>query len=175
MTLIKFAALALAVLATNVTPVFSDEPQSDDATKMKGVWIAEKVTSSGRTVPADKFPFELHFENAKLIFKFVGEINGKDRVHEITIDPTKTPKTIDITRKIRDTEETVRGIYKFDGNKLMICSLRGPDRKPSPDRPTTFDSSKTVKSDLLVLKLKPDDAAEAKSLKDATEPTDEGG
>lgn len=130
-------------------------PEPNPMSKLEGVWIAEKVTSSGEVVPKEKFPFELHFEKDKLIFRFVAPSLGKDRVHEIVVDETKTPATIDITREIRGKKETVYGIYKFEGDRLLICSLRDSNRQPSDERPTTFDSSNEVRSDLLVLARKP--------------------
>ena len=51
-----------------------------------GVWIAENVTTAGEVVPKEKFPFELHFENDKLIYRFVAPSSGKDRFHEIVFD-----------------------------------------------------------------------------------------
>jgi hypothetical protein len=62
---------------------------------------------------------------------------------------------MDITREIRGKDATVRGIYKFEDGKLIVCSLRGPDRQPSSERPKTFESSRAVLSDLMVLKPKP--------------------
>lgn len=147
------AALILLFVATD-TSLSADTPEPDDAAKMNGVWIAEKVTFAGREVPSAKFPFELHFEKSKLTFKFVGKTTGKDRVHEIVLDSSKTPSTIDITREIRGKKVTVRAIYKFDDGKLLICSLRGPDRQPSSERPKTFESSRAVTSDLMILKPK---------------------
>lgn len=154
---IKYLATFAMLFFATVCPVNADQPEPDDAIKMHGVWIAEKVLFAGREVPPAKFPFELHFEKSKLTFKFVGKKSGKDRVHNIVLDSSKTPATIDITREIRDGEVTVRGIYRFDDGKLMICSLRGPDRQPSSERPKTFASSKTVTSDLLILKRKPEE------------------
>jgi hypothetical protein len=76
----KHLATLILLLLTAVCSVNADEPEPDDATKMHGVWIAEKVTSAGQEVPAAKFPFELHFDDSKLIFKFFGKTTGKDRI-----------------------------------------------------------------------------------------------
>jgi len=170
MNILKCISLTIAILATTAVSALSEEVFPDDATKMEGVWVAEKVTFSGREVPPKKFPFELHFGDAKLTFKFVGDTTGKDRIHEIVIDPTKGPSTIDIMREIGGKKETVLGIYKFEEGKLMICSLRGADRKPSAKRPTNFASDESVSSDLLVLKRKPD--AEPERAPDATRKTE---
>jgi uncharacterized protein (TIGR03067 family) len=131
------------------------EPQSDELAKLEGVWVAEQVLSSGTKVPQDKFPFELHFEENRLTFKFVGAAEGKDRVHEISVDASTEPFKMDITRSIRDKKMTVHAIYKFDGARLVICSLRGADGQPANERPISFDSSSTVRSELLTLNRKP--------------------
>lgn len=91
-----------------------------------------------------------------MTFKFVGDTKkGNDRVHEISVDASKSPATIDMTRTVRDKKSTVLGICKSERDKLFICSLRGDDGNPSTDRPKTFGSSSDVKSELLILKRKP--------------------
>ena len=152
----------MLILSTAIVFVMSglrgDEPR-DAKNKLQGVWVAERVTSSGNTVPAEKFPFELHFERSQLVFKFTGPVaGGKDLIHEIVVDDTKDPATIDIAREIRGKKETVHGIYKLDDGRLWICSLRDANGQPSSDRPSNFESSPTVKSDLLILTPKPKDA-----------------
>ncbi len=148
--------IAVAVLAIPTSPLLAQNPKPISSESMVGVWVAEKVLSSGREVPKEKFPFELHFTKSQLTFKFVGDSKGKDRVHDISMDVSKNPTTIDMTRTVRDKKMTVYGIYKFEDGKLLICSLRGADGNPSSDRPSTFESSSDVKSELLILKRKPD-------------------
>ena len=135
----------------------ANQPAENSSESMVGVWVAEKVLAGGREVPKEKFPFELHFTEDQLTYKFVGNYQGKDRVHDISIDSSKDPATINITRTVRDKKMTVYGIYKFENGKLLICSLRGEDGNPSSERPATFESSSEVTSDLLILKRKSDD------------------
>jgi len=147
---------ALVLLFAVTGPLMAeDPPEPDDTTKMNGVWVADKVIFAGRRVASKRFPFELHFEKSRLTFKFTGRKNGKDIVYEIDTDSSKTPSTIDITRKVREKTVAVRGIYKFEDSRLVMCSLRGPDRWPSSERPETFESSRSITSELLILKRKP--------------------
>ncbi|MFN0052336.1 MAG: TIGR03067 domain-containing protein [Planctomycetales bacterium] len=139
----------------NIPVRLNEAKLGKDLQNLQGVWVADKVTTAGEVVPKEKFPFELHFEKDSLIFRFVAPSSGKDRVHEIVVDESKTPATIDITREIRGKKVTVYGIYKFEDERLWICSLRDSNRQPSEKRPTTFDSSDEVRSDLLVLTRKP--------------------
>jgi hypothetical protein len=55
----------------------------------------------------------------------------------------------------RDKKMTVYGIFKFENEQLLICSLRGDDGNPSPERPSTFKSGTNNKAELLILKRKP--------------------
>jgi uncharacterized protein (TIGR03067 family) len=128
---------------------------SDASESLLGVWIAEKVLSAGQEVPEEKFPFELHLTESQLTYKFVGGTKGKDRVHDISLDSSKTPAAIDITRTVGAKKMTVRGIYKYEDGRLFICFLRAANENPSEDRPSTFESTSEIKSDLLILKRKP--------------------
>ena len=92
------AGIALSLILSSF--LGADETSRDTKSKLDGVWIAEKVISSGHVVPAAKFPFELHFGNGKLIFRFIGSVKGKDRIHDIVVDNNQTPATIDMTREI---------------------------------------------------------------------------
>jgi uncharacterized protein (TIGR03067 family) len=146
--------LVLATAAISWRPSVGDEPKEDAFAKLKGVWIADEVRSSGTKIAKEKFPFELHFEDEKLIFKFVGAVKGKDRVHDLKLDGNREPFKMDMTRSIRDKESTVYAIYKLDGDRLMILSLRDEKGQPGGERPTSFDSDATAKGELLILKRK---------------------
>jgi uncharacterized protein (TIGR03067 family) len=149
-----FVAFTVVLHAPSL--LLAESPATDSSESVIGVWVAEKVLSSGSQVPAEKFPFELHFTKNQLTFKFVGESSGKDRVHDISLDASKDPARIDITRTVRDKKMTVYGIYKFEDGRLFICSLRGADGNPSGDRPLTFESNSNVRSELMILKRKSD-------------------
>jgi uncharacterized protein (TIGR03067 family) len=147
--------MAIAVVAQPTSLLLAQNPKPNSES-MVGVWVAEKVLSGGKEVPKEKFPFELHFTKSQLTYKFVGDTKGKDRVHDISLDASQNPATIDITRTVRDKKMAVLGIYKFEDGRLFICSLRGADGNPSGDRPATFESNSDVNSDLMILKRKPE-------------------
>jgi uncharacterized protein (TIGR03067 family) len=159
MALIRAVFGVVFVVAMPVSWLLAEEPKAAAKEKLDGVWVAEQVLSAGRAVPSEKFPFELHFAEGQLTFKFVGKNTaGKDRVHDLSVDASKSPATIDITRTVRGKKSTVLGIYKFEDGKLFICSLRDSGGNPSTDRPRTFESSRDIKSELMILKRKRDDA-----------------
>lgn len=128
------------------------EEKTDALDELKGVWVREQVLHAGQEVPPDKFPYQLHFDGNKLIFRFVGEVKGKDRIHDIQVDATKTPAEMSIVRQLDDRKLTVPAIYKIEDGRLMICFFRD-----SNERPTQFESTAEIKSDLLVLKRKDDE------------------
>lgn len=161
MAVLRALTFALIFSASAISLLNAQDQKTEAAVvteapaSLVGVWSAEKVLSSGREVPKEKFPFELHFTPKQLTYKFVGTIQGKDRVHDLSLDPSKTPATIDISRMVGEKRMTVLGIYKVEDERLWICFLRSADGNPSEHRPSTFESSNDVKSDLLILKQKP--------------------
>lgn len=58
-----------------------------------------------------------------------------DRSNEIKIDPTKTPKQIDLTGTTNDGKKkrTILGIYSLEGKVLKLCM-----EDPGKERPTDF-------------------------------------
>ena len=165
----SIAVVAFATILFGSISASGNEQHPDDTSRMKGVWAIEGITSFGLPSSLAWSPAEIQFEDGKMTVMFVGPTVQKDLVHKVTINPKTTPKTIDITRSNGAKKETLRGIYKFDGEKLMICFMRRLDRSPSDERPHTFVSNPTVKSDLLILKHKAisSDKASAKSLDEA--------
>lgn len=55
----------------------------------------------------------------------------------IKIDPSKSPKTLDLTIRIGDRELPPRlGIYKLEGNTLTVCQTIGKAERPTEFRST---------------------------------------
>ncbi len=84
---------------------------------------------------------------------FAGIQGGKDNEAEysFSIDPTKTPKTIDFTLENPAIEAKDRmqfGIYELKDGKLTLCITDGG--KKAEDRPKKFDISD---DGVLLLKL----------------------
>lgn len=65
-------------------------------------------------------------------------ISSKTRVEEATytIDATTSPKQIDIRPKEGDDDRVIKGIFKLENGKLILCLAR-----PGSDRPTKFESN----------------------------------
>jgi len=118
-------ALALAgLLGASTTVRGADEKSADDLKRMEGKW----TSPSG--------------DGGKITYLFKGpklKIETPSRTYEMTIavDATAKPdKTIDF--KIDEAPEdskgkTSKGIYKFDGEKLIFCF------RPEGERPTKYE------------------------------------
>ncbi len=111
--------------------VFADAPK--DLKRLEGTWVLVSGENDGKKVSADALKkSRLTFEGDKHTVK-EGDTIFKG-THKL--EPTKTPKAIDIT----DTEgpfkgKTVLGIYVLDGDEFKICYAL-----PGKDRPEKFSA-----------------------------------
>jgi uncharacterized protein (TIGR03067 family) len=120
-------ALGLVLLApSRSSPIVVDDAKSDQE-KMQGKWKIVHCEQSGQvtTVLAD---VEDTIDGAKWL-------RPKRRTDEyrLKLDPAKNPKWVDLSAD-RLGDQTLKGIYLLDGDKLTICYAYDPD---SP-RPTEF-------------------------------------
>jgi uncharacterized protein (TIGR03067 family) len=65
------------------------------------------------------------------------------------LDPTKSPKEIDVVRKIRGENATFKGIYALDGDKLKL-SLAGTGN----NRPKAFKMGEGIEFAVEMRKVK---------------------
>jgi uncharacterized protein (TIGR03067 family) len=96
--------------------------------KFEATWRFVSIEVEGEPVPEDRFADD------KLILKgrqFTSNVQGNTTHGVFKIDPTATPKTIDLTfTDGPGKDRTQKGIYELDGDKQKICfSLPG---KPRP-------------------------------------------
>jgi uncharacterized protein (TIGR03067 family) len=110
-----------------------------DPKRILGEWKTVSVTDGGR--PSEN--------KARFIFtkeKLTMAADGR-RSLETTyrIDPSKHPKWID--SKSRDGKKDIRGIYKFDGKRLIVCINEVPDGQ----RPDRFASEPGSHNDMLMV------------------------
>ncbi len=113
----------------------ADNPKEDgvkkEMAKFQGTWKFVSVEVDGNKTPYKGFTVVLKGDQwtvceggrcaAKVTFK---------------LDPTKKPKTIDLVDLDVEKERLIRGIYSLEGDTLMVCYHRDPEKEG--DRPTEF-------------------------------------
>ena len=106
-----------------------------EARKFQGTWTIESSVTGGRELPAD--------ELKTLVVTFEGDkhtVKKGDEVIQVgtqKLDPSRSPKTIDVTMIEGPNKGAVMlGIYEFDADTLKVCF--DPEGKK---RPTEFKSA----------------------------------
>jgi uncharacterized protein (TIGR03067 family) len=112
---------------------------------LEGTWVLDAATLDGRDHGAD-------FEGMKLILKGGGytiEFAENSDKGTFTIDPAKSPKWIDIKTGAKGPFKglTLPGIYKIDGEKLVLCC-----HADGKSRPTEFGAQSKTRNMLLTYK-----------------------
>src|SRR5262245_49523879 len=103
--------------------------------KFQGIWTIESSVTAGIEIPADQLKgFVVIFEGDKHTLKYGDQVF---QVGTQKIDPSKSPKTIDVTMTEGPEKGSVMlGIYQIDGDTLKVCF----DSK-GKTRPTEFKSA----------------------------------
>ena len=104
---------------------------------LTGVWDITSVTDNGERYGAQLIQRKIA-QDGKLIIgsrvvQMISPDSGAKRISGYRINPASEPKQIDITTEFDNVK---KGIYKFDGEDLLICLNNDPDSL----RPTNFDA-----------------------------------
>jgi uncharacterized protein (TIGR03067 family) len=134
----------LICLLASIQPLAAEPPKSEsDLEKLQGEWVLVGLEVREQTVPAEKLA------GTTLVIrrdKYTTIVKKKEYPTTFKLDPRQDPKHIDMF--IPDeagTPRLAKGIYRIDGNKLIIC--RG--QAPGGDRPRDFVSR--AKNDVFVV------------------------
>lgn len=112
---------------------------------LEGTWVLDAATLDGRDHALD-------FDGMKLILKgtdYAIEFGNNSDKGTITIDLAKSPKWIDIKtgEKGPFKGKTLPGIYKLEGDKLVLCCHADAEKRPSD-----FDAKSKTRNMLLTYK-----------------------
>jgi uncharacterized protein (TIGR03067 family) len=106
-----------------------------DQEKMQGKWLMSALDIQERFVPSEKL------EGTVLTIKgdkYTVKTKNIETVVTFKLDPTQDPKHIDMFFPDGKNEpKRGKGIYKFEGDKLIICRSQSLDG----ERPRNFASS----------------------------------
>lgn len=111
-----------------------DDPAKGDKDKvlaaLQGRWTMVSVVLNGEAVPAE------FVETGKLVVEkdvYRVSLGEQATAATIVLDPSKSPATVDFTYTEGPQKgETLKGIYRLDGDTLEICrGLRPDDGRPS--------------------------------------------
>jgi RNA polymerase sigma factor (sigma-70 family) len=121
---------------------------ADDQTRMQGIWLPERVEIGGQVPPSAGLRVSITGDSFKL-FSLEG---GNPFPLLFLLDATAQPPAIDLYDP-DNANLSFRGIYRLDGDTLMICYSRYPE-----ERPKAFDSS--ISPLTLLYQLKRDTSAD---------------
>jgi uncharacterized protein (TIGR03067 family) len=120
-----FLALALGLL-TLTADDDSEKAKSKDLAAFQGEWRVTWIERDGEKIEQDA--------NAVYTIKGNKWLRGDREISSIEIDPSYTPKLLDLTRLIDDARKgfKMEGIYKIDGDTMEWCCYTGEGTKQRP-------------------------------------------
>ena len=123
----QFVAVALLVSIPSAA-------RGDDAKSVEGTWLAAAAELGG-----GKFPDEVR-KSIKLVIadgNYTVTVGKNPDVGTVTVDPSKTPKTMDIVGTEGPNKgKTILAIYERTGDTLRICYDLGGKARPSEFKTT---------------------------------------
>ena len=128
---------------------------TNDVTKelkaLEGKWKAVGMEAGGQTFPKASVVDFTFIVAAK--GKAIGKSSQEEYQATITVDPKKSPKTIDNLHDSGTHQGKKQyGIYKLEGEKWTVCMTR-PGVAES-DRPKSFDTKGTANVVFVFVRLK---------------------
>ncbi|MEW4570972.1 TIGR03067 domain-containing protein [Tautonia sp. JC769] len=116
-----------------VLPVGDDAPTpTDDQARHQGTWAVERSVRDGKDGPIEVMKeIVREVEGGRIVWKRSGKAFAATTFE---LDPEADPKTIDlIPEGGRNRGDRVLGIYRFDEDRLVLCTA-----DPGEPRPTAF-------------------------------------
>jgi uncharacterized protein (TIGR03067 family) len=132
-------AVVVLVSLFGVDPVGAGEPRDEAVAKdlraFKGTWRLRSKEEDGKKFSAEEI------KDVIATIDGMGQVSvqrGGKVINEGTmkLDPTKAPKTIDVTFTAGERKgKSVKGLYEIDSGTFRVCIGR-----PGAERPTEFSA-----------------------------------
>jgi len=124
--------------------------KDSEVERFNGKWKVIELVEDGKVIPeeviSEWLPSGGRFSIVDNALQFTDHTDGKKQVKLFTLDETQSPKGIELQG--RDKKRESWGIYKFDGDQLIVC-VSDPD--DSTERPTSFSAKAGSKRMLMTL------------------------
>jgi uncharacterized protein (TIGR03067 family) len=118
--------LLVLVLLTAAADDALEKARAKELTLLQGDWRVDWIERDGEKIELD--------EDAVYTIKGNKWLRGEREISAIEIDPSYTPKLLNLTRLIDDAKKgfTMEGIYKIEADTMVWCSYTGEGDKQRP-------------------------------------------
>ena len=118
-----------------------DEDVRKELKALEGTWRAVALEAGGKPLPKAAVPEFLFIVGAD--GKATGRMGKVEYQSRVSVDPTKTPRTIDNAHETGPQKGKKQfGIYKVEKDKWIVC-MTAPGAKEG-DRPKSFDTKNSA-------------------------------
>jgi uncharacterized protein (TIGR03067 family) len=144
----RFSALLLILSVPSLLGAGEDDV-GKELKAFQGTWKAIGLEAGGKAFPKEAVPDFLYIVEAG--GKATGRMGQVDYQANMSVDPSKTPKTIDNAHETGAQKGKKQfGIYKVEDGKWIVC-MTAPGATEI-DRPKSFDT-KDTKNVLFIFEL----------------------
>lgn len=116
-----------------LAPAPLEDAAQKELKKLEGAWLVTAFSLHGQQMSAEQLQqmrMSYQFKGDKCTVK-QGELLKEDEA-TIKLDPTKQPKTIDVTKTVGDGKgQKLQGIYELNDDTLRICYQAGGNNRPT--------------------------------------------
>jgi uncharacterized protein (TIGR03067 family) len=128
----RCVAVVAVILLAGGFGAADDRKEATD--KLQGEWMLVSMEISGKKVDDNKV------KSSKLVIKGNEWTAPSGPKFTFTIDPSKSPKQLDLRSSRDGMDMTWQGIYKIEGDTLTFCRSHGA----GGERPTEFKGGEGV-------------------------------
>ena len=107
-----------------------EDPAKKEMARLQGTWVPESIQIGPKKTPRESLKgFKLTVDGDNWIMKTGGEKKSRFR-----LDPSKTPKQMDIIDEIAGKERISRCLYEIKDDTLTVCRPYMQMDAPRPDK-----------------------------------------